>query len=182
MYSNFNKPNLVKSMMPFSFDESPLNIQELLKFRDMFNGDLNASLMDIKIAWKNHYAWRPDFLKNTKRLFSTRKSYISDPVNFASLLQVGLELPTVKKVINHVIQITSEKIEFDEHLHYDAALEYLKELDQLKSVALNKTKKMKDNTKFIDALDKIIVKIRNNINNVYPKRPFVKENLPIIIE
>ena len=41
---------------------------------------------------------------------------------------------------------------------------------------------MKDNTKFIDALDKIIAKIKNNINYVYPKRPFIKENLPIIIE
>ena len=182
MYSNLNKPNLVKSIMPFNFDDNPLNIQELLKFRDNFNGDLNASLTDIKIGWKNHYAWRPDFLKTTKRLFSTRKSYISDPVNFASLLQVGLDLPSVKKVIDHVIKVTSKKVDFDEHLHYDASLEYLKELNQLKLEALNKAKKMKDNTKFIDALDKIIAKIKNNINYVYPKRPFKKENLPIIIE
>ena len=61
MFSDLNKPTLVRSNMPFGFDESPLDIQELLKFRDKFNGDLNASLMDIKIGWKNHYSWRPDF-------------------------------------------------------------------------------------------------------------------------
>ena len=114
MFSDLNKPTLVRSNMPFGFDESPLDIQELLKFRDKFNGDLNASLMDIKIGWKNHYSWRPDFIKSTKRLFSTRKTYISDPINFASLLQIGLDLPTVKKVVDYVLNLSSKKATFDD--------------------------------------------------------------------
>ena len=182
MFSDFNKPTLVKSIMPFSFDEDPLNIQELLKFRDLFNGDLNASLMEIKIGWKNYYSWRIDFLKNTKRLFSTRKSFISDPVNFVSLLQIGLDLPIVKQVVDYVLDLSSKKAQFDEHLHYDAAQQYLNELDLLKSVSLNRQKKLKDNEKFINALDKIITKFEKNFKSVYPTRPIVKSSSPVLID
>ena len=41
---------------------------------------------------------------------------------------------------------------------------------------------MKDNTKFINALDKIIMEFKNNINDVYPTRPLVKKDLPVLIE
>ena len=182
MFSDFNKPNLIKSNMPFGFDESPLDIQELLSFRDKFNGDLNASLMDIKLGWKNHYSWRPDFLRSTKRLFSTRKTYISDPINFASLLQIGLDLPTVQKVVDYVLDLSSKKAIFDEHLHYDAAQEYLRELDQLKSVAIKKSETMNDNKEFITSLDNIINQFTDNLNKVYPSKPLVNKNLVQVIE
>ena len=137
--------------------------------------------MEIKIGWKNYYAWRSDFLRNTKRLFSTRKAYISDPVNFASLLQIGLDLPSVKKVIDHVIMLSKSQPQYDKREHYDAGVKYIKELEQLITVAEKKSINQRDNNKFIDGVTTIINTIKNNLCSVYPKRP-PPESKEIIIE
>ena len=180
LFSQSNKPKVVRSDMPFGFDESPLDIQELIKFRDSMNGDLNASLQEIKIGWKNHFSWRPDVMRNTKRLFSTRKTYIDDPINFASLLQIGLDLSSVKKVVDYILDLSSKKVQFDAHLHYQAAEEYISELEVLKAVAVKKEEKMKPNKKFIQALDVIINKFKSNLKAAYPTQPMIKSQVELI--
>ena len=167
--------------MPFDLDKNTGDMNELSKFRYIYNGDLNASLPDIKIGWKNYYSWKENFIQNTKRLFSER-GYISDPQNFASILQIGVKLDGVQRVINHVISLCSTPAEFDEYLHYEAAQEYIKTLEALKTSCENISKQehMDDNKQFIASLSEIIENIRININKSYPVKP-PKKTSPIII-
>ena len=169
------------SVVPFEVDLEQNDIQELLKFRDTQNGDLNATTMEIKIGWKNHYAWRSSFLKTTKRLFSTRKTYISDPENFASLLQIGLNFPSVKKVIDHVVNLSASKPQYDERAHHDAGVKYIEELEQLINVAEKKSLNQRDNRQFIEGIITIVNTIKNNLFSVYPERPPL-DSEEIIIE